>query len=226
MIDIRPEDCTDGMASMRPDSVDLVVTDPPYTTPTVTAFGRTPQKNYGDLSIQRHFFESIRDEWERLLTPDGNAFVFCDEEYYPVLFEVFYEWQFTKLLVWDKGRIGMGTPFRRSFELVFFASPHNAIETYDDETRPDILDFSTVGRDDKIHGAQKPVDLIRHLISGFCPEDGTVLDPFLGSGSTAVAAKHLERDCIGFEINEDYAETAQKRLDDVEAQQRLPLQSD
>ena len=62
------------------------------------------------------------------------------------------------------------------------------------------------------HLSVKPVRLLRHLISIFSKPGQTVLDPFLGSGTTAVAAQQLDRSCIGIEINSEYIQTANRRL--------------
>jgi site-specific DNA-methyltransferase (adenine-specific) len=62
------------------------------------------------------------------------------------------------------------------------------------------------------HPAQKPEKLIAKIILASCPENGIVLDPFLGSGTTSVAAKKLGRKYIGVEVNEEYCCWAEKRL--------------
>jgi site-specific DNA-methyltransferase (adenine-specific) len=62
------------------------------------------------------------------------------------------------------------------------------------------------------HPAQKPEKLIAKLILASCPENGVVLDPFLGSGTTSVVAKKLNRKYVGIEINEEYCCWAEKRL--------------
>jgi site-specific DNA-methyltransferase (adenine-specific) len=66
------------------------------------------------------------------------------------------------------------------------------------------------------HPTQKPEKLIAKLILASCPQNGVVLDPFLGSGTTCVVAKKLGRDFVGIEINEEYCCLAQKRLSKAE----------
>ena len=62
------------------------------------------------------------------------------------------------------------------------------------------------------HPTQKPLEIIERMVKASCPVDGVVLDPFMGSGTTAVAAHRLKRHFIGFEINPDYCEAIRKRL--------------
>ena len=62
------------------------------------------------------------------------------------------------------------------------------------------------------HPTQKPLEIIERMIKASCPVGGIVLDPFMGSGTTAVAAKRLKRHFIGFEINPDYCKIIGERL--------------
>ena len=66
------------------------------------------------------------------------------------------------------------------------------------------------------HPTQKPEKLLAKLILASCPGGGLVFDPFLGSGSSSVAAKKLGRHFIGIEMNEEYAIWAEKRLENAE----------
>lgn len=62
------------------------------------------------------------------------------------------------------------------------------------------------------HFATFPQKLIEPCILAGCPEEGTVIDPFFGSGTTGLVAKRLRRNCIGIELNEDYIKIAESRL--------------
>lgn len=68
------------------------------------------------------------------------------------------------------------------------------------------------------HPTQKPLEIIDRMINASCPPDGIVLDPFMGSGTTAISAKRCGRNFVGFELNPDYCEIIQQRLASPEAQ--------
>ena len=64
----------------------------------------------------------------------------------------------------------------------------------------------------RLHPTQKPVEVLAPLVEAFCSDNGLVLDPFAGSGSSLVAAQNCRRRYLGIEIDGDHAETAQLRL--------------
>ena len=66
-----------------------------------------------------------------------------------------------------------------------------------------------------VHPTQKPLDIIQRLIDKFSDKNDIVLDPFLGSGTTAVACLNTDRHYIGFELDPQYYDIACKRLGDV-----------
>jgi site-specific DNA-methyltransferase (adenine-specific) len=88
-----------------------------------------------------------------------------------------------------------------------------ACET-DGKSPTNVLRFQFESDEIRFHEAQKPIRLLEFLVKLTTREGQIVLDPFLGSGSTAVACKNLNRNFIGFEINPHYAEIASQRLDD------------
>ena len=212
MIDIRNIDCLEGLKELQPNSVDLLITDPPYSTPVITSFGRKKFKNLADLSVQEFYFKAIKTELERVMKPNGRVFIFCDDKFYPILYAVFYEWLNLGLIIWDKGKIGMGRPIRKQHELIMYANQGTTeFQKFGEVTHiPSVLKVKHDSN--KIHGAQKPVELIEHLVNGFSNENDLVVDLFVGSGSTAVACKNLNRNFIGFELNQIIADASLERL--------------
>ena len=202
-------DCLDVMASLRDGSVDIVLMDPPYSTPTVASFGRNVTKRLSDLAIQEFYFTAIKSELERVMKKDAALFIFCDDIYYAVLVGLFYDWKQINLLVWDKKRIGMGKPFRRRHELIFYASRGTPVANGTMSHIPTILEYSITKEH---HGAEKPVALCESLIQELSPKGSTVLDPFLGSGTTGVAAMNTNRRFIGIELDPGYFDIACKRI--------------
>jgi len=75
----------------------------------------------------------------------------------------------------------------------------------------DVLEFKSVGN--RIHNTQKPLELMEWLVKTYTNEGDTVLDPFMGSGTTGVACKKLKRNFIGVEINEGFYNIAKERIE-------------
>jgi site-specific DNA-methyltransferase (adenine-specific) len=68
------------------------------------------------------------------------------------------------------------------------------------------------------HPTQKPLEIIQRMVLASCPENGVVLDPFMGSGTTAIAARRCGRQFVGFELNPDYCAIIEARLQSAEAE--------
>ena len=94
--------------------------------------------------------------------------------------------------------------------------PKKHVGTYaqDEWSRNNMGNTPDVKRDpvQNFHPTIKPIKLMEYLIKLVTPPNGTVLDPFMGSGSTGVACKNLGFDFIGIELNEEYLEIAKKRI--------------
>jgi site-specific DNA-methyltransferase (adenine-specific) len=209
-------DCLEILPTLAP--VDAIITDPPYALPTMIAQGRDVTRNVGDLSIIETAFRVHAAAWKRALTREGRAFVFCDGTSYPSMFRATYGEFQSALLVWDKGRIGMGREFRKSHELILHCWMPDTPAFGDGVGRADILKHAPVSSDSRDHPAEKPTNLIADLlrVSG-----KTILDPFMGSGSTGVAAVDLGRKFIGIEIERKYFDKACERINAAYSQGRL-----
>ncbi len=196
-------DCRDILPHLEP--VDLVLTDPPYGIDYQSA-RRTEHQRKDKIVGDKEFPVWLFD----LLHPLNALFVWCRWDILSIMPKP------KSFIVWDKGRHSMGDlehEFGRQWEAIAFypGIEHKFIR------RPiDIIKAACVPPYKLNHPNEKPVSVLLPLIK--C-HSGNILDPFMGSGTTLVAAKQLGRKCIGIEIEEKYCEIAVKRL----AQKVLPL---
>jgi site-specific DNA-methyltransferase (adenine-specific) len=189
----------------------LVVTDPPFSVPVKyqDADGVYP-RSWGDLVVMEPFFREAFDAIRRATTDEGQVYVCCDDESYPVFFKCAYPiWPQSQLLIWYKptGRRGRG--WMHSHELILHCrSPHTV---YADGFRQDVVGIMPVRTLNRRHPAEKPGDLWDHLASSM-PSGFTLLDPFSGSGSSLWWAKQHGQSAIGVELEEKWCEIAAERL--------------
>jgi len=209
-IKLMQGDCLERMKEIENGSVDMILTDPPYTSPTVHAFGRQKVNRLSDLAIQEFYFATIKKEWERILKPNAPVMIFCDDIYFSVLMGLFYEWKQKSLVVWDKGRIGMGNPFRKKHELIFYANRGSVSLNKKNITHIPSIIKQTLSKE--FHGAEKPVAVCSLLIDGLTIDGQVILDPFMGSGTTGVACVNTGRKFIGIELDKTYFKIAQERI--------------
>jgi site-specific DNA-methyltransferase (adenine-specific) len=216
-------DCLDVLRDLPDGSVDAVVTDPPYFQPAAhycpTRDTRAPKKTIGDMSILEHFFRVFIAESARMLKSNGFAYVFCDGQSYPIAFTGLYPYaKRVRPLIWDKVTSYNGYTWRHQHEMIAFAEFEDSprIPTGDG----DILKCRAVPVKDRAHPAEKPIELLLRLMAKI-PLGATVLDPFMGSGTTGVACVQTGRNFIGCEIDPTYYAIAEKRI--AEAQMQLVL---
>ena len=236
-ITIYHGDCLDVLSKIPSASVDAVVTDPPYCSGgSLEAQKNTPAQGLRSKTVQDEAFEwfsadnmstaglvallrSVLVCSRRFLKANRSAFIFCDWRMVPNISPALESsgLRFRNMLVWDKGNAGLGCGFRPAHELVLEYA--NGATEYFSTTGSNVLRFARVSSLTKEHGAQKPVPLIAQILSVASPPGGVVLDPFVGSGTTLVAAQQTGRRAIGIEVEERYCEIAAKRLE----QEMLPF---
>jgi DNA modification methylase len=238
-ITIYHGDCIDAVTSLPPASVDAIVTDPPYCSGgSLEAQKNTSAQGLRSKTVQAEDFEwfaadnmstaglvsllrSVLVRSRRVLRPNRGAFVFCDWRMVPALAPALESsgMRYRNMLVWDKGSAGLGCGFKPAHEIVLEYS--NGATEYFSKTGQNVLRYRRVSSAKKEHGAQKPAELIAEILNVAVPPCGVVFDPFMGSGSTLVAAQYTGRTAIGVELSERYCEIAAKRLE----QEVLPLES-
>lgn len=127
--------------------------------------------------------------------------------------------QFKQMIIWDKGPIGMGWHYRRSYETILVAQRPGAACCWFDSTnrieniiRPGQYGIKKIIPSADEHPTLKPVELPAHFIRLHSRPGNLILDPFVGSGTTLVAAQNEGRRGVGIELSEEYCKIAVERL--------------
>ena len=216
-------DCLKVMKDIPDNSIDLVLTDPPYFLP-ASHYQTRKQfiRNFSDLGILEYFIKDTFLQFNRITKESGIIYIFCDGQSYPLFYYHLYPFcKSVRPLIWDKKTSINGYSWRHQHELIIFAEMPKSkpIPTGDG----DILRYSAVKVDSREHPAEKPIDLNKTLIEKSSQENDIILDPFLGSGTTAVAALNLNRKFIGIEIDPIYCQIALKRIEVEKAQLKFNI---
>lgn len=207
-------DCLELMKELPDGSIDLIVTDPPY------GIELTPQRETGKFKGTKVINDDTLDWLPHLVSElyrvSKNAvLVFCGWQKIDV-FKIEFEKLFTvkNILVWNKDWFGMGNNYRPNYELCLLCCKTNV--TTKSNNKSNILTYRRVAPQKLLHSCEKPIALLEDLISELSNEGDVILDPFMGSGSTCVAAVKTNRRYIGYELDAEYYDIACKRLDEVE----------
>jgi site-specific DNA-methyltransferase (adenine-specific) len=212
-LQILHDDALDVLRSLGSGSVDAIMTDPPYFLPAEHYVSRNHERprSLADLSVLEHFYGDILVESRRVLKHRGHCLIFCDAHSYPVFYVQAYR-HFSGLagLVWDKGKIGLGRPWRNQHEMILACSDRGAMLA--SQGQGTVLRFPVVATNKRIHPAEKPVELLAHLARLICPPGGLIVDPFAGGGSTGAACVREGRAFLGVERDEQYVAIARQRV--------------
>lgn len=209
-------DALEVLPTIERGSVSAVVTDPPYVIGAVSA-GNMASKSGGwaDMMNSALWFTAWYREVDRVLHRRGSFWTFLNWRTQPVIMRAALDaaLPITSMAIWDKQWIGPGGSqgLRPSYEMfALMAQPDFAIK---DRGLPDVWQSKVGSYKATGHPAEKPEKLVRRILAA-CSlnSDELVVDPFLGSGTTAVAAKALGLRCIGVEAEEGNCEMAAKRL--------------
>jgi len=222
------EDCVEGMAErLDDDSLDCVITDPPYGIDFQSSH-RYAQPDFDKIDADESvedaiaLFKDVCSEAYRTLHDGGHFYAFTRWDVYPA-FKAAVEQQFEvkNCLVWRKNNWGMGDldgAYAPAHEFVIFATKGKG-RPLQDGRPPDVLEHGQNHSVDYDHPTEKPVSLIVELLENSTAKGDTVLDPFMGSGTTAVAAIQNDRDYVGFEIDaENYRSVIERRIGEAKRQ--------
>jgi len=192
------------MKEIEDKSIDLVLTDPPYGkmwTRGKNGIGVLKDKNEKDKTkwdikpTKEYFDEMIRISKNQIIF-GGNYFT----DYLPPS---------NCWIVWDKlGELKLGKQIPFAHCELAWTSFNKTVKKYTLRSQGFIKDT----KDKRVHPTQKPNELFNWILQDFSKENDLILDPYLGSGTTAVACQNLHRNFIGIELDEKYCEISRQRL--------------
>jgi site-specific DNA-methyltransferase (adenine-specific) len=255
MIDLRLGNCLEVMKTIPDNSVDAIITDPPY----------------GTTSCKWDSVIDLKLMWEqlnRIIKPNGAIVLFAQQPFTSVLVHSNIK-LYRHKWIWKKGRcanfmVAKAQPLKYTEDILVFCNYgflqnqfKNIVGTYNPQMRKstykndidvgkikdksenllkinerknptklikknnsskqlhpnDIISFNApMGKNNRFHPTQKPVELMEYLIKTYTNEGETVLDFTMGSGTTGVAAKNLNRNFIGIEMDDAYFSIAENRI--------------
>ena len=218
------DDAIDFMKTLEDESVDLIVTDPPYKVTARGNAGNSGGMMRSKLSMQGKIFKhnnikpiEYLPEFYRLLKDGSHCYIMTNHINLQEMLNTATEcgFHFIKSLIWNKGNKIMGQFYMSQFEYILFFRKGKGKKINKCGTA-DILNVpnkKTKGKDGKnIHDTEKPVELMKILIKNSSQEGELVLDPFIGVGAVGIACKELNRDYIGIELDENYYNIACSRI--------------
>jgi site-specific DNA-methyltransferase (adenine-specific) len=213
-IRIYHADCRDWLASV-PDcwTCDATVTDPPY------GIG-FPYLSYHDS--RESLADLIDSAIAKAISRSDRALIMCGT----TQITMYPSPDWVSCVTWDTtgsfGKFG----YSQWMPVLCYGKDLDGFGNVNGQTKTDTIrisggagvGFQRSGEEER-HTCPKPLNVVKRIVSRFTPEGGIILDPFMGSGTTLVAAKNLGRKAIGIEIEEKYCEIAARRL----SQEVLPL---
>ena len=214
---IYNEDCLEGMKRIPDGSVDLIVTDPPYLMNYKTGRRKDKTHRFNDVILNDDNEQLITDyvkECYRILKDDTAMYLFCSSnkvDFFKRELEKLFS--IKNMIIWVKNNHTAGdleSAFGRKYEIVFLVNKGQ--RKFNGERLTDIWEFPKVSSDGQLHQNQKPIELIKRCIKKHSNVGDVVFDGFMGSGTTAAAALDINRNYIGFELDEYYFNVAEKRL--------------
>lgn len=237
---VYKDDCLSGLSKMENESVDLVFTDPPYYQN--RAGNVKGLKNHKDLVTEFKFdqfkseedylgfMEKVTNELFRVCKEGASGYMWCGDDYVSYLSRIIEKagFKFRKVIHWHKTNpfpaISTRKMFANSMELMIHFSKGSP-KTWNFKSVNEMHNFIEtpicMGKERKGHETQKPLKVCIPYIEISSNVGDVVLDPFMGSGTSAIAALMLDRKFIGFEVEDKYCDIIQERFDEFVGNKNL-----
>ena len=210
--------CLDGMKQIKDNSVDLILTDPPYGIDYQSSWKTDKTKRHKKIKNDKQPYIWWLLEANRILKDDGSLLCFCRWDT-AESFKLAIEWAgfiIKSQVIWGREHHGMGdlkSSFAPQHDTIWFTTKGEFI--FPNKRPKSIIRSKRLGGEQLTHPNEKPVDLIEQLILSTSEENDLIADFFGGSGSTYEACIKLKRNYIGFELDEKYFEIINNRIENI-----------
>ena len=234
VVKLYNDDCVQALKEIEDNSVDLILTDPPYN---LGAFMKNRDTNLHKM--RENFFgaagwdnmeyevwlssmDNFFNESSRIMKNGASMVMFMSLIKIETIIQLAekYGFYYKTTGIWHKTNPmprNMNLHFVNSTEAWLYFTYKTRTGTFNNDGKlfHDFIETSLVTKNEKNHGkhpTQKPIQLISHFVELLSNKGDTIVDPFMGSGTTGVVAKSLGRNFIGIELNQDYFNIASKRI--------------
>ena len=205
-------DCLEGMKRIPDNHVNITLTDIPY--------GVVNRKSNGLRNLNKEEADDFNIDMDELLreiyrVTEGQIIIFCGKEQFSEIYKFFADKKgTTRSIIWQKTN-----PSPMNGQYVYLSGVEHAVwfkprgrKVFNAHCKNTVFTYSNGSR--KIHPTQKNLDLFKELIIDNSSEGEIVFDPFMGSGTTSIAAIDTGRNYIGFELDEEYHKLSEQRISD------------
>lgn len=208
-------DCIDFMREAPDNYFDLVLTDPPFGMSFQS--GRREEEHKAIANDDNlNWLPDFAKELHRVTKEDAHLYLFCSHHFIEVFKSEIQKYRRVKnIIIWEKNNHGSGDllgDYAPMYEMILFCSSGEKKLNYGRDANI----IKATKTQNELHPTQKPVDLIEFLAKKSTQKGDKVFDPFMGSGTTAVACQSLGLDWCGTELEPEYVAIANKRLSQVQ----------
>ena len=228
MLKLLQGDCVDMMKTLDDNSVDIILTSPPYED--ISGAGYTAKsKDVLFLKLYSEFLDKVFDEYYRVLKPNGQ--IFCNIKsktlnktirtpHWLEFTDGFQKFNFKSFIIWKYAGSFDSTNarFHLDYEIIYHLSKGNDIYLNEDCGIHDALSSvwyvpHNIPKAERLHPTQMPLALAERVLTIASKPNDIILDNFMGSGTTGVAAKNKGLNFIGIELNPNNFEIAKERIE-------------
>ena len=212
-------DCLEVMSGIKDKSVDLIVTDPPYLMD-YQSNRRKKEDRFDKIKNDKGNYMLIQDyleECHRIMKDNTAIYCFCswhNIDFFKNEFEKHFKLK--NILVWNKNNHGTGDlkgSYAPKHEFILFG--HKGRTLLREKRIADVIDCPKISSNKLTHPTEKPQDLLEIFIKQSSDVGSIIFDGFMGTGSCGIAAKKLNRNFIGIELDEKYFNIAKNRLENI-----------